>query len=52
MKTARRGKTTYTEKLEDAQGDDVFKYLVLISTAGLDGYIAQTRLQAEQSSAP
>jgi hypothetical protein len=40
---------TYTQKLEGAQGDQVFKYLLLINTAAIDGYVAQTRLQAEQS---
>lgn len=46
---AQSDKTTYTEKLEDATGDDIFKYLLLINTSALEGYIAQTRIQAEQS---
>lgn len=46
---AQEDKRTYTEKLESAEGAEVFKYLLLIHTAALDGYVAQTRLQAEQS---
>ena len=42
-------KRSYTEKLEDAQGDDIFKYLLLINRSALDAYIAQARLQSEQS---
>jgi hypothetical protein len=42
-------KRTYRDKLEGAQGDDIFKYLLLINTASLEEYVAQTRLQAEQS---
>jgi len=42
-------KRTYRDKLENAQGDDIFKYLLLINTAALEEYVAQTRLQAEQS---
>jgi hypothetical protein len=42
-------KKTYTEKLEMARGDDIFKYLLLINTSALDAYVAQARLQAEQS---
>ncbi len=40
---------SYTDKLEDAQGDDVFKNLLLFNAAALDKYVLQTRLQAEQS---
>lgn len=46
---AQADKRSFTEKLEVATGDDVFKYLLLINTSALEGYIAQTRLQAEQS---
>lgn len=42
-------KKSYTEKLEGAQGDDIFKYMLLLNTSALEEYIAQTRLQAEQS---
>ena len=42
-------KKTYAEKLEAAQGDDVFKYILLINVSALEGYVAQTRIQAEQS---
>jgi hypothetical protein len=46
---ASKEKKDYTDKLEEAQGDDVFKYLLLINVASLESYVAQTRLQAEQS---
>lgn len=42
-------KKSYTEKLEKAQGDDVFKYMLLLNSSALEEYITQTRLQAEQS---
>lgn len=42
-------KKDYSEKLEAATGDDVFKYLLLINIAALEGYVAQTRIQAPQS---
>lgn len=44
-----KNKKTYKEKLETATGDDIFKYLLLIDTSALEGYIAQTRLQAQES---
>jgi hypothetical protein len=40
---------SYTQKLESATDDEVFRYLLLISTTALDKYIAQSRAQAEQS---
>jgi hypothetical protein len=40
---------SYTQKLEGAKDDEVFRYLLLISTTALDKYIAQSRAQAEQS---
>jgi hypothetical protein len=40
---------SYTQKLESAKDDEVFRYLLLISTTALDKYIAQSRAQAEQS---
>jgi hypothetical protein len=46
---ASKEKRDYTAKLEAAQGDEVFKYLLLISVASLESYIALTRVQAEQS---
>lgn len=46
---AHKAKINYTHKLEEAQGDDIFKYLLLLNTSALEEYIAQTRLQAEQS---
>jgi len=42
-------KRTYTEKLESATGGDVFKYVLLINVSALEGFVAQTRLQAQQS---
>ena len=42
-------KRSYTEKLEGAKGDDVFKYVLLIIVSALEGYVAQTRIQAEES---
>jgi hypothetical protein len=42
-------KKTYAEKLEAAEGDDIFKYILLINVSALEGYVAQTRIQAEQS---
>jgi hypothetical protein len=46
---AKEDKKTYTEKLETAQGDAIFKYVLLINVSALEGYVAQTRIQAEQS---
>jgi len=42
-------KKSYEEKLEKALGPDVYKYVLLINVSALDGYIAQARLQAQQS---
>jgi hypothetical protein len=42
-------KEGYVEKLEQASGDDVFKYILLINISALEGYVAQTRIQAAQS---
>ncbi len=42
-------KKTYAEKLEKANGDDIFKYVLLINISALEGYVAQTRIQAQQS---
>ncbi len=36
-------------RLESATGDDIYKYVLLINVSSLEGYVAQTRLQAEQS---
>jgi len=49
LNKVREEKKTYTEKLETAKDYDVFKYLLLIDTAALEGYNAQTRLQAQES---
>jgi hypothetical protein len=42
-------KQSYTRKLEEAAGEDVFKYLLLINVSALEAYVAQTRIQAQQS---
>jgi hypothetical protein len=42
-------KKTYEEKLENAKGRDVYKYVLLINISALEGYVAQARLQAQQS---
>ena len=42
-------KRTYVEKLEIAKGKDVYKYILLINVSALEGYVAQARLQAQQS---
>ena len=42
-------KENYIKKLESSTGDDVFKYVLLINIAALEGYMAQTRIQASQS---
>jgi hypothetical protein len=49
LKQSVDAKNSYMDKLEHARGDDIFKYMLLINTAALDTYIAQARLQAEQS---
>ena len=47
---AEQDKTKYAEKLETATDKQaILKYLLLIDIAALEGYIAQTRIQAEQS---
>jgi hypothetical protein len=51
-KKASENKQNYTEKLEKASGEDVFKYILLINVSALEGYVLQTRLQAEQSFRP
>ena len=42
-------KKSYEEKLEKAQGKDIYKYVLLINISALEGYVAQARLQAQQS---
>lgn len=42
-------KLTYVDKLERASGIDVYKYVLLINVAALEGYVAQARLQAQHS---
>ena len=42
-------KKSYEEKLENASGNDVYKYVLLINVSALEGYVAQARLQAQQS---
>ena len=42
-------KSTYQQKLETSEGIDIYKYVLLINIAALEGYVAQARLQAQQS---
>ena len=42
-------KKTYAEKFEKAQGDDIFKYLLLMDASMLESYVVQTRIQAKES---
>ncbi|MDY6833932.1 MAG: hypothetical protein SVY53_03935 [Chloroflexota bacterium] len=44
---AARQKNAYIGAVEKSQGNDIFKYLLLVKTAALDEHIAQTRTQAE-----
>jgi TRADD-N domain-containing protein len=48
-KSAYLDKKTYEQKLETATGTDVYKYVLLINVSALEGYVAQARLQAQQS---
>jgi len=49
LNQASEQKKSYTNELEKASGEDVFKYLLLINVSALEAYIAQTRIQAQQS---
>ena len=49
VKEAKEQKKKYIEKVEEAEGFNIFKYLLLMDSKAIDEYIAQTRLQAEQS---
>ena len=49
LDSATKEKKSYTERLENARGDAIYKYLLLINTSALDAYVAQARLQADQS---
>lgn len=42
-------KNELLEKLENASGEDLFKYMNLISFANMDEFTANSRLQAQQS---
>jgi hypothetical protein len=42
-------KRTYEQKLETARGVEIYKYVLLINISALEGYVAQARLQAQQS---
>ena len=44
-----KDKRTYEEKLENASGSEIYKYVLLINISALEGYVAQARLQAQQS---
>jgi len=49
LKKAMEDRKIYTERLEKAKGDDIFRYLLLAESASLDQYVQQTRLQAQES---
>jgi hypothetical protein len=49
VKKAEKDKRDYLEKLESAEGEDVFKYLLIIDTVAMERYIGQTRIQANDS---
>jgi hypothetical protein len=49
LQTSTEVKQSYEQKLESAQGADVFKYIVLINISVLEGYVIQSRLQAQQN---
>jgi uncharacterized membrane protein len=40
---------SYEAKLETARGLDIYKYILLINLAALEGYVTQSRSQAQQS---
>ena len=48
-KAARDDKKQLLVKLESASGEDVFKYMNLISFANMDEFVAESRLHAQQS---
>ena len=47
--TAGKDRRTYQEKLEQAQSDEVFRYVFLINNASVEQYVSQSRSQAEDS---
>lgn len=47
--SAKADKSSYQEKLEHANGRDVFKYVFLINNAAVEQYVSQSRGQAEAS---
>ena len=49
LKRASEQKQSYIHLLKEASGEDVFKYLLLINVSALEAYVAQTRIQAQQS---
>ena len=46
---AKREKRSLLDKLEHASGEEIFKYMNLISFANMDEFVAQSRLHAQQS---
>ena len=46
---SKTSKRTYEQKLESSEGINIYKYVLLINIAALEGYVAQARLQAQQS---
>jgi hypothetical protein len=49
LEKSTESKSKYEEKLESAKGVDIYKYVLLINVAALEGYVIQSRLQAQQS---
>lgn len=49
VETAKKSEALYSEKMEEASGDEIFKYILLINVSSMERYVAQTRIQAEQS---
>lgn len=50
LKIATDQTKSYRDSLETATtGNEIFKYLMLMDTASIEAYTAQTRIQAEQS---
>jgi hypothetical protein len=49
LQKSTESKSRYEEKLETATGIDIYKYVLLINVAALEGYVAQARTQAQDS---
>lgn len=49
QREAKNEKKALLKKLENASGENVFKYMNLIAFASMDEYVAQSRMHAQQS---